>query len=165
MAILVAPDSAAAIEQRKWEAQHTPAGPPGRPYEYRPYPAMLYKAGRINNGPLGIIDSIIVADEQEAANMKSRGYFVGPAEAVAGKEAEQLEHAKLAAELEYEKKKKLSEKAVVEVEAVQNVQGSEHLPGVPETPIVRHQPASAATLAKQRMNQAAKNADPNDGGI
>lgn len=163
MGILVSPDSAAAIEQRRWEAQHTPAGPPGRPYEYKPYPAMLYKAGRINNGPLGIVDQVIVEDEQQAANMKSRGYCIGPKEAIEAKEAEQLEFAKLAAERAYDAKNKLSPKAQDEVAVAEAVHGTEHLPSVLETPITRHQPASAATLARQRMNQQAKNQDPSEG--
>ncbi len=164
MSILISEDSAEAKERRKHEAQHTKFGDPGRPYEYHPYPAMLYKAGRINGGALGIIDRITVADEQQAANMKSRGYCVGPLEAIKYVEDEQLEHAKLAAEIEYEKKHKLSEKAAAEVTAVQDVQGSEHLPSVPETPITRRQPLTAAQMAKERLNKAARDI-PDDGGI
>jgi hypothetical protein len=167
MSILVSPDSAAAKEMRKWESQYTEAGPPGRPYVYHPYPAMLYKAGRINDGPLGIVDTVTVANEQEAANMKSRGYCVGPKEAIEAMEQQQLEFAKLSAEREYEKRHKLSEGAVAEVVAAENAHGSEHLPTIEETPIRRPVPASEATLkaAKERANRLAKAEDPNQESI
>jgi len=156
VSILIAPDGAYAKEATKWEAQHTPAGPPGRPYQYYPYPAMLYRAGRINHGPIGIVETEVAVDADAAKAMKSRGFHVGPHEAIAAFEDQQVEFAKLAAERNYDVKNRLSEKACAEVAQAEDVHGSEHLPAMPETPIKRTVTATEATLAKQRANQAAK---------
>ena len=155
MAVLHAPESAYSKEMTKWESQYTQSGPPGRPYEYRPYPATLFKAGRINNGPLGIVDTVVVDDHDQAQNFRSRGYYTEPLDAIQAVEAEQVEFARLAAERNYDVKFKLSPKAAAEVARAEDAHGSEHLPAVPETPIQRRQ------LVKERANLAAKSADPN----
>ena len=156
MSIPIAPESAYAKEATKWEAQHTPAGPPGRPYQYVPYPAMLYRAGRINQGPIGIVETAVADTADAAKTMKTRGFCVGPHEAIAAFEDQQLEFAKLAAERNYDVKHRLSEKAAAEVAQAEDAQGSEHLPAIPETPIKRTVAASNPTLAKQRASQAAR---------
>jgi hypothetical protein len=165
MSIIITPDSEYGKEKVKWEAHHTQAGPPGRPYEFRRFPAMLYKADRIEHGPLGITERVKVESEREEQNMLSRGFFRSAKEAVEGKEAEQLEHAKLSAERSYDVVKRLGEKAREEVMRAEAVHGTEHLPAVPETPINRPVPASDDTLARQKATQRQKASAPADDGI
>ena len=155
MAVMHAPESAHSKEMAKWEAQYTQAGPPGRLYEYRPYPATLFKAGRLSHGPLGIVDTVVVEDRDQAQRHRSRGYYAEPLEAIQAKEAEQVEFARLAAERNYDVKFKLSPQAAAEVAAAEDTHGSEHLPMIPETPIQRRQ------FVKTAANVAAKRTDPN----
>jgi hypothetical protein len=53
MAILIDTDSEEAKERRKWEQHQSVWGPPGNPYRFRPFPAMLYKARQIPSGMPG----------------------------------------------------------------------------------------------------------------
>ena len=49
-------DSAYAKEMRKHEANYTEYGPPGRPYQFRAYPTMMYKADRRDGtGPIVVV--------------------------------------------------------------------------------------------------------------
>jgi hypothetical protein len=50
MAILVDTDSEEAKERRKWEQHPSVYGPPGNPYVFRPFPAMLYRAAQVPPG-------------------------------------------------------------------------------------------------------------------
>jgi hypothetical protein len=120
----------------KWEAQQTQMGPGLRPYVYHDYPMMLHKAGRPDNG-LGadlIVDTRVVDSESEEEQARHQGFRRTPLEALEGYKGEQLEFAKLAAEIEYEKKKKLSPAAIAEVEAAQEAHPG-HMPSVPVTSI------------------------------
>ena len=53
MAILIDTDSEEAKERRKWEQHPSPYGPPGNPYRFRAFPAMLYRARQIPPGMPG----------------------------------------------------------------------------------------------------------------
>ena len=134
-------DSAYAKEMVKHEANYSKLGPPGRPYVYRSYPTMMYRAGRNANGA-----SIVILDgpagrmeatsDAERANLEAQGYvWGGAAEAVKAYERQQFEHAELAAIRNYEDKN-MSDKAKAESHAVE-VSTSEHVPAIPETPIRR----------------------------
>lgn len=142
MAILVDPDTAESKERVKWEAFPTRFGNGGRPYQFREYPKMVHKAGRPDNG-LGahiIVEQRTAASEKDEANWRSEGFRGNPLEAIEVFEAQRLEFAKLAAELNYEQKNKLSANASAEVEAARAVHSnpvSLHMPSVPETPIKR----------------------------
>lgn len=152
MSVLYPPETPYAKEMCKWEAQGSTMGPGLRPYDpSAQYPKMLYKAGRPDNG-LGkhiIAEHCIVESEQEQANMRSRGFWPTQEQALEALDADRLEVAKLAAEIEYDKKHKLSPKAVAEVEAAQAVHHG-HLPMVPETPLPprRGRPAKASLKVK-----------------
>jgi hypothetical protein len=130
-----------ARERVKWEANYTRLGPPGRPYVKRDFPMVVYLGGRPEGG-LGA-DTVIayetVGSEREFEQWRQRGYRETPNEALAAFAAQELEFAKLNANLEHQKRHGLSEGAVAEVEAAQNAVTG-HLPMVPETPIVRRQP-------------------------
>jgi len=136
MGVLVNPDSLEAKERVKWEAQHTPYGPPGRSYVHRDFPMMLHLAGPPFGGlgPITIIEQQEVGSEREAEFYRSRGFRPTPLEALEAYEAQQVEFAKLNANLEYQKKNTLSPRAAAEVEAAQNAVAG-HLPSVPVTPI------------------------------
>lgn len=81
-----------AEEIRKWEANFTQFGPPGRPYEYAPFPSMLYKARRPQHGETGeycrvqidgadvgnvVWESVTAESEIEAENFGHRGFVMG----------------------------------------------------------------------------------------
>jgi len=140
MSVMYPPETAYAKERVKWEAQNSELGAGQRPYVFRPYPAMIYKAGRPDNG-LGahiITEQIVVGSEQEYENYKSRGFRATPNEAIDLLNQQQDEFSRLAAELNHEQKNKLSEKASAEVDAAraQHVGTvSHHMPAVPVTPI------------------------------
>ncbi len=135
--ILHSPDSPESLERCKWEAQYSQYGPPGRPYVKREYPLMMYLAGRPENGmgPDVILEqeTVDLPGSQEDF-LRSRGFRETPGKALAAFSGQQLEFAKLAANLEYQKKNQLSGKAAAEVDAAQDAHPT-HLPMVPETPI------------------------------
>lgn len=136
MSVLYPPDTPFAKEMVKWEAQGSTMGPGLRPYQFRPLPAWMFKAGRPENklGKHVITEERYVESEAEADTAWHLGFRATPLEAIDLLEAETLEIAKLAASLEYEKTHTLSPKAVAEVEAAQQAHHG-HLPTVPVTPI------------------------------
>lgn len=135
--VLHSPSSTYSKERASWEAYPSVFGQrPGRPYQFRPYPMMMHKAGPPESGmgPIEIRFSEIAESEAAAKGFLSRGFRETPLEALAAYEAEQLEFAKLAAEQNYDVKHRLSAKAGAEVEAAQDAHDG-HLPAVPVTPI------------------------------
>jgi hypothetical protein len=135
--LLHSPQSNESKERVKWEAQWSSFGPGLRPYVKRDYPMMLYLAGRPESGmgPDTIIEQEIVEDAGGQEDfLRSRGFRPTPLEALEAFQGQQLEFAKLAANLEYQKKNQLSPRAAAEVEAAQDASPT-HLPMVPETPI------------------------------
>lgn len=141
MGVLYAPESGYAKERVKWEAQNSEMGTGLRPYVYRPYPAMIYKAGRPENG-LGahcIVEQVTVGSEAEfEANYRSRGFCATPNEAIDYLTKQQDEFSRLNAELNHEQARKLSPGAAAEVDAARAVHVadvSHHMPAVPVTPI------------------------------
>jgi hypothetical protein len=139
LSVINSPESGYAKERVKWEAQNSEMGIGLRPYVYREYPTMIYLAG-IPMGEVGaprIINQQIADDEDALNNMASRGWRTHPMDAIKAYDAQKLEEAKLAANLEFEiAKGRISQNAAAEVRAAQaEVDG--HMPNVPETPIRR----------------------------
>ncbi len=134
--ILHSPSTNEAKERVRWEAQYTPFGPGLRPYIKREYPMMLHLAGPPESGlgAITIIDQITVDSDHEAEAPYARGFRDTPLDAILAYEAQQLEFAKLAANLDYQKKNELSPRAAAEVDAAQDAHPT-HLPMVPVTPI------------------------------
>lgn len=134
--VLHSPSSAYAKERVKWEAHYSNLGAPGRPYIKRDFPMVVYLGGRPESG-LGA-DTVIayetVGSDREFEQWRQRGYRETPLEAIAVYQAQELEYAKLNANLEYQKHHGLTEKAIAEVDAAQNAVTG-HLPSVPVTPI------------------------------
>ena len=143
--ILRDPKSPEADERRRWEAQYTEFGPGGRPYVHREYPMMLHKAGRPSGGMGGpvIVETQEVGSETERDNFQSQGFRATPLEALDAWDKQQFEVAELAAELNWEAKYRLSEKARLELEAAQS-RADDHLASVPVTAIKPRAKAAAA---------------------
>ena len=132
--ILWSPDSDYAKERRKWEAQHTQFGAPGRPFVYAEYPLMLYRAKRRPEGGKDpILEHFTVEDDQQERNMQSRGWVRGPDNAIKALEETERGLAQAAAERAYQDTR-LSERAQAEATAVDETT-IQHLGEIPETPI------------------------------
>ena len=140
MPVRIPPESVEAQERRKWEAFPTEFGAPGRPFVFYPYPTMLHKAGRRDGITPDIVDSQIATNDNEKANLMSRGFCESPADAITLLHATELEHAKLAAERNFDVKNRLSAKAGAEVEAAEAGHDG-HLPSVPVTSIRPRRPS------------------------
>lgn len=140
MGLIITPDSAYGREQWRWEhsqaesitvGNHTVRGE--RAVGYQPYPAMFYLVTQKNPWAY---EQAIAHDEHEARNLQSRGFVAGGVQAAcAAFDAEQQEHAVLAAARNWEDRN-LSEKARAEVDAAEQA-SARHLPAIPETPIKR----------------------------
>ena len=134
MGVVFTPESEYAKEMRKWNAHHSEYGPPGRPFVQAEYPWRLYKATRQKDGTR-TFDGQTANDAHERRNLESRGFVTGGQQAALDAlEAVEREHAILAAEINYEVRHGLSEKARAEVEAHQEAAGARHLPMIPEAP-------------------------------
>lgn len=136
--ILRDPKSPEAQERRKFEAQYSEFGPPGRPYVKRDYPMMLHKAGRPSGGMGGpiIVEHQEVGSEREADAYRSQGFRPTPLEALEVWESQQFEYAELAAERNHDVlvRNRHSEAAQREISVAES-QAVDHLPSVPTTPI------------------------------
>src|SRR5262245_16069524 len=133
MAVIHSPDSAYAKESVKWEAQYTPMGPPGRPFQYHHYPLMMHRAGRPPGG-LGapiIVETCTVTSDAEATAAEHKGFAENPDKAVEKWHAQQTEFATLAAERNFHERR-MSPKAQAEANAA-SADAVDHLPSVPET--------------------------------
>ncbi len=125
-----------AKEMRKWESFPTVWGAPGRPYKFEEFPRMLYKAAYEVGKGIHIDETFVVNNEDEQANMLSRGFCIGPDKAFEVVQRELTEYGRLAAEREHEiHVGRHSEGAVKEIRAAEETHGARHLPDVPETPI------------------------------
>jgi len=73
MGIVYTPDSDYAKELAKYEQWSTLLAPvPGRPYQYRPFPQMLYRARQLPNGQAGcFLPTASIADEAAEAFARS----------------------------------------------------------------------------------------------
>ena len=139
MSVLYPAESRYAQERVKYEAQGSEMGAGLRPYVYREYPTNMHLAG-IPPGEVGaprIIQTEYNCDETMAQNLESRGWRKNPLDALKAYEAQKLEEAKLAANIEFEiAKGRISANAVAEVRAAQ-ADTDGHMPVVAETPIRR----------------------------
>lgn len=144
MAVVYTPESEYAKEMRKWEALHGQFGPPGRPYTYQPYPTRMYKATRQSSGDR-TFEAQTAHSENEQRNLESRGFVAGGQQAALDAlTASERSHAELAAEINYDARHGMGEKARAEVEQAQASAGARHLPMIPEAPVKkRGRPAKA----------------------
>src|SRR5438477_11843705 len=99
------PGSEYAKEMIKWEALPSISGPGLRPYVKREYPTAMYLArAKPEGGGFEIVETRLwVRNDNERSRLEADGWRTEPNAAVAHVEAQQREHAKLAAERGYEK--------------------------------------------------------------
>lgn len=134
-AITFSPQSEYAKEMAKWEAHHTQYGPPGRPYVFREYPAMLYKPTRDAMGKVSF-ESRLANDENERADLERLGFVHGgQGKALEALEAREFEVAELAANRAFNDRK-LSPEAQAEAARI-DASTSQHLAEIPEAPVKR----------------------------
>lgn len=136
MPVIHAPETEFAKEAIKWEGHGTPMGPGLRPYVKREFPAVMYRAARID-GQMMISETEQVESDRHQSNAFSRGFHETPNAAFDAVEAQELEFAKLHAERNFHERR-MSPKAQEEASA-HDAGRTTHLPSVPETPIPRRQ--------------------------
>lgn len=139
MAVHHAPESAHAKELWKWDHTIAEVNPVDgnirglRPLGPQPYPARMYKAGRIQGVP-AIVEACEVNSEAEQRNAESLGFVAGgQGAAMDALHRQDVEFARLAANREFTDRK-MGEQARAEAERIDS-QTSEHLPVIPETPV------------------------------
>ncbi len=151
MAVFYAPETAHAKEMWKWDHLITETHPHDgsirgmRPVGYQEFPKMLYRAGRVNDGPIGIQEHHTVTSEVEQRNMESRGFHARQEDALAAVRAAQVEAATLAAERHFAERR-MSEAARAEVAAHED-ETDEHVASIPERPIRRRRRRSKISAA------------------
>lgn len=144
-AVVFSPQSEYAKEMAKWEPFPSPFGPPGRPYQYREYPAMLYRPTRdVVTGKVSF-ESRVAEDEQQRAVAEGAGFVSGgQGKALEALEAREFEQAELAANRAFSDRK-MSPEAQAEAARV-DASTSQHLAVIPEAPIKRRgRPKKVAT--------------------
>jgi hypothetical protein len=131
MAMLHNPDSEYAKEMAKWEAHHSPFGPPGRPYDPNvKFPAMCYRIDSVKGGAPEIVERREAQSETELANLRSRGFGNGAGEAMDAYHARHAALAEAAANRAYTDRN-LGDPARREVEAFE-ASTMDHVAEVPE---------------------------------
>lgn len=141
--IAVNASSPYAQEMRKWEAHHSVFGPPGRPYEKREFPKMLYKG--VQGEPM---ETFVVNDEAEQRKYEAKGYATTQERALDLLERDQRESGTAAAERNFEiEKGRISERAAKEVRAAEAEHGATHLPEVKAQPVRRKRRTKAEMAA------------------
>jgi hypothetical protein len=141
------PSTEYAKEMRKWEANHTKYGAPGRPFTYKEFPKRLYKAEWDSDG-IKMVDAQNAGNADEQRNLESRGFHARQEDAIEAVRRVQTEHGRLAAERNYEiQHGRISERAAAEVRAAETEHGARHLPEVKEKPMRRKRRTKAEMLA------------------
>lgn len=138
--------NAYATEMAKWEMFHSVYGPPGRPFEQRAYPALMYRAARPSAGGGAVYTHVRVGDDAERERAERQGYvWGGPGKALEALEQQEFQYAELAANRHFTERR-MSEKAQQEAAAADE-STIKHLPAIPETPIRRRRAKEEATHA------------------
>jgi hypothetical protein len=133
-----------AQEMAKWEPFPSKWGAAGRPYVFREFPKMLYKASQGAE-----MTTITVNDPDEQRREEAKGFAATQERALELMNREHREHATLAAERNFEiAKGRISERAGAEVRQAEAEHGARHLPEVPEKP--RRKRRTKAEMAAAR---------------
>jgi hypothetical protein len=127
----VGQNTAYAQELRKWEANYTQYGPPGRPHVHRDYPARMYQASRPPQGGPAVFEGVTAEDERDRERLERIGFvYGGQGKALEALEAREFELAELAANRALTDRK-MTAKAQAEAEKV-DVATIKHLGAIPE---------------------------------
>lgn len=131
------PASPEAREHAKWETTHTKWGDPGKPpYQFTPYPAMLYRPSRLPSGQIDWSEQLTVHSEDEQRTWESRGYVAG-GRGVAQERLEQHERGIATAAAERAAaERRMSPQARAEAERHDDATAA-HVPEIPRTPVRR----------------------------
>lgn len=105
-------------------------------HPFMEYPKMLFRAESAMGGPR-ICDYKTAGDESEELTLLGRGYAVSQEQAIANVGVQETEFARLAANRTYNERW-MSDRAKAEAAAIDETH-AEHLPAIPETPILRRQ--------------------------
>lgn len=161
MGIHQSPVSAWVKEMSKWEMRPVLIGDTmimplpkeqggrGGDDAFRPYPKLLYRAGRPNGTTVQITGYLEVKDEAEERLQKGQGWCDGQQAAIDAVHAADQELAVLAANRNFHDRR-MSEKAREEAARAES-QSSQHLAAIPETPIKRRgrKPKQTAAAAAE----------------
>jgi hypothetical protein len=124
-------DSQYAKEMRKHEAFHSAYGPPGRPYQFREYPSMLYKPTRAKDSGVVTYEASEAANDSERERLERCGFVHGgKGAALAALEKQEFEFAELAANRAVTDQR-MGELARAEAVRVDDAT-IQHLPVIPE---------------------------------
>lgn len=142
MAVYHPPETAYGKEIWKWDHSVTEQNPHSgefgmRPDSFQEFPKRLYKAGRNHAGVPVIVDAHDVENEQQEANMRSRGYYFGQDKALEALHAADQEMSVLAANRAFTDRR-MTPQAQAEAQAVDE-STSTHLAEIPAAPIKRRQ--------------------------
>lgn len=158
MGVVHTQESGYAKEMRRHEAHHSAFGTPGRPYVYREFPKMLYKATRDRErGPV-IDQTVIVNDDDEQRRQEAKGFATTQERAMDLLAREHREDGIAAAARNFEiAHGRISPAAAAEVRAAEAEHGARHLAEVKEKPRRRRrtQAQIAADHAAKRRAQEA----------
>ncbi len=119
---------------RRHEAHHSKFGSPGRPYQFREFPTMMYRAARNPAGQVVIVEAQTANDEHAQRSLESRGFA----------------HGGQAAALEAVERR---EQELAELAAVEDAAGARHLGTVAEAP-KRPKPTGAAAIEDWNKERA-----------
>ncbi len=124
-------DTAYAKEMRKHEGQYSQYGPPGRPYQYREYPSMLYKPTRAKDSGDVTYEAVQADDDRDRERWERQGFiYGGKGAALAHLERQEFEMAELAANRAVTDQR-MGELARDEADRVDS-RTIQHLPVIPE---------------------------------
>lgn len=123
--------TAYAQEIRKWEANYTQYGPPGRPHVHRDYPARMYRPSRAPQGGPALFEGADASDDRERERLERVGFvYGGQGAALAALEKREFEIAELAANRALTDQR-MSAKAQAEADTV-DMRTIQHLGAIPE---------------------------------
>ena len=129
--IHLGPDSAYGKEMRKHEGHFSQWGAPGRPYEFRAYPSMLYKPTRAKDSGTVTYEESVAEDDRDRERLERVGFVHGgKGAALADLERREFELAELAAN-RAASDKRMGELAQGEADRLDS-QTIQHLPVIPE---------------------------------
>lgn len=129
--------SAYAQELVKHEALHTQYGAPGRPYEFHPYPTMMYRASRPKEGgEIPNFEGQEAESDSQRSNLEALGYVHGGKQAAWDALVKREEEIAELAANEAAQRRTMSPRAQAEAEKVDE-STIQHLAEIPATPIKR----------------------------
>ncbi len=153
MSVQWTPESAFAVEMRKWEMRPTTTCPdytllPRFNAPFQEFPKMLYQASRHDGGPR-LSGTVIAESAGHEASLLHQGWSLSPDAAIAAITAQDQEFATLAAERHFVERG-MSPRAQAEAQAADDATPA-HLASLPVTPIRPHGAVVTTDFAIERQ--------------